>query len=146
MLAGGRPPSGPADHSIRMERTSYKSQDLVYEEVGYKLVVYLEMSGVRRFDWLAVDTAFERWTEPAGETIPEAKQAVILRRFDEWARGQGLCIDVGPGMDRETFLAAQEKQGWRLERLPDGAVLAHPPPRPGPWARLVALTKIAMRR
>jgi hypothetical protein len=145
MVADPALQGAPADYSFRMERTSYKSQDLVYEEPGHRLVVYLEMSGVRRFDWLACDTDFGRWTEPPGP-IPSEKQAEILRRLADWSRQRRLRIDVGPAMDLDAYFARLEKEGHRLERLADGSVLAHPSPRQGPWARLVALTKIALRR
>ena len=133
-----------SDHSFRMERTSYKSQDLVYEEPGHRVVVYLEMSGVRRFDWVGCDTSFEKWTEPAGVPIAPEKRAEILRRLDVWSRERRIRIDIGPPMDMEAFFAEQERAGHRVERRADGSVVVYPVRRSF-WARLVGLTRIAFR-
>ena len=133
------------DHSFRLDTTSYKSRDLVYDEPGHRLVVYLEMSGLRTLDWVGCDRDFRRWTEPAGEDIPPEKTAEILRRLDAWAREQRLRIDIGPGIDRETFFAEQEKAGHRVERRPDGSVAVYPKPQ-GFWGRAIGVTRIYLKR
>ena len=133
------------DYSFRMERTSYKSQDLIYDEPGHRLVVYLEMSGVRQFDWVGCNVDLQKWTEPAGHPIPPDKQAEISRRLAEWSLGRKIRIDIGPPMDMEAYFAEQERAGCRVERRADGTVAVHPPPYRGGWARLVGLTKIALK-
>ena len=132
-------------YSLRMERTSYKSQDLIYEEPGHRLVVYLEMSGVRQFDWVGCNTELQKWTEPAGEPIPLDKQAEVLRRLSQWSRERRIRIDIGPPSDMETFFAEQERAGCRVERRADGTVAVHPPPYRGFWVRLVGLTRAALK-
>jgi hypothetical protein len=130
-----------ADHSFRLESTSYKSRDLIYDEPGHRLVVYLEMSGVRRFDWVGCDTDFAKWTEPAGELISPRKRTEILGRLAEWAREQRLRIGISPPMDWDAYFAEQEKHGSRVERRPDGTVAVYPPQGRSFWARLVGLTR-----
>jgi hypothetical protein len=117
------------EYSFRMERESYKSQNLIYEEPGHKLVVYLEMSGVKHFDWVGCDVEFREWTEPAGELIPADKQAEILGRLDRWSRHREprLRIDIGPPIDMNEFFLEQERRGFKVERRPDGTVaVSHP--------------------
>ena len=133
------------DYSFRMEQTSFKSQDLIYEEPGRRLVVYLEMSGVRQFDWVGCDVEFQKWTAPAGEPIASDKRDEILARLAEWSREQRVRIDIGPPLDVEAYFAEQERAGCRVERRADGTVAVHPPPYRGWWARLVGLTKIALK-
>jgi hypothetical protein len=86
----------PPTHSFQFLETSWKSRDLVYEEHGRRLVIYLEMSGVPRFDWLGSERAFERWTEPAGEPIDAAKRREIRDRVDSWARAHRWRLDFSP--------------------------------------------------
>jgi hypothetical protein len=75
------------------------------------------------------DTEFHKWTEPAGEPIPAEKQTEILRRLAEWSRKQSLRIDIGPGIDMNTYFAEQEKKGFKVERRPDGTVVVSHPKR-----------------
>ena len=113
--------------SFRMEQTSYKSQDLIYEEPGFRLVIYLEMSGVRKFDWVGCDTDFDEWTEPAKISIPIEKRSQILERLQDWSRSNRTRIDIGPPMDMNAYFAELESQGCKVERRPDGTVLVVPP-------------------
>ena len=137
--------SNDAEFSFHMEPTSYKSQDLIYEEDNHKLVVYLEMSGVWKFDWVGCDTDFQKWTEPTGQMIPTEKQTQILSRLADWSRNRRLRIDIGPPMNMEEYFAEQEKAGHRVERRADGTVVVYPV-RHNFWERLVGLTKLFFRR
>ena len=57
-------------YSLRIvDGNDYKSRYLIYEEPGYKLSIYLESAGGWKYDWAAVDTSFNYWTEPKGESI-----------------------------------------------------------------------------
>jgi hypothetical protein len=119
--------SDDANFSFRMERTSYKSQDLIYEESGHKLVVYLEMSGVKQFDWVGCDTNFDKWSLPQGEQISTEKRAEILSRLAEWSGSEGLRINIGPPMDMEKHLKELRQKGWLVEKQPDGTIRASRP-------------------
>jgi hypothetical protein len=117
-------------YTFRMEQTSYKSQDLIYEEPGHRLKVYLEMSGVRQYDWLGSDTDFGEWTEPAGEPISEARRNQILDRLAEWGRRNKVRIDISPPIDMAEYFADMERKGWTREHRPDGTQVFKPPPTP----------------
>ena len=119
--------SSDPEYSFRLVRTSYKSRDLVYEEPGRRLVIYLEMSGARRFDWVGVDESFEAWDVPAGEPIPPAKREQILGRLADWNRARGLRIGIGPAMSMEAIFAGHERDGWTVVRNPDGSTTVSPP-------------------
>jgi hypothetical protein len=123
---------------IRQERTSWKSIDLIYEEPGHQLVVYLEMSGVPEFDWVGVDTAFQAWTAPADKLIPDGKRAEILERVADWSKQKRLRINFGPPIDLEAHLEELRQAGWSVERQEDGTVRATPPPQ-SLWRRLLNL-------
>ncbi len=128
-------------YSFRLERTSWKSRDLVYEEPGRKLVIYLEMSGVKNFDWVGCDTEFQNWTIPGDEPIPEDKQKEILSRLFDWARNEGLRIDIGPPMDMEEHFEEYERKGWKVERRDDGTTLVSPPRRQSLLSRIIGMFK-----
>lgn len=127
------------EHSFRMERTSYKSQDLIYEELGHKLVVYLEMSGVQQFDWVGCDTGFQKWTEPAGETISLDRQSEILHRLTEWSKSQSIRIGIGPPIDLNAMFAQAENAGFKVERRDDGTVTLTRAKRRGFLSRIFGL-------
>jgi hypothetical protein len=113
--------------SFRMERTSYKSQDLIYEELRHKLVIYLEMSGVEQFDWVGCDTEFQRWGEPHGEPISAEKRAEILSRLAAWSSRERVRIGIGPPMDMQKMFDDMRHSGWVVEKQPDGTVKASRP-------------------
>jgi hypothetical protein len=117
-------------YSFRMERTSYKSQHLIYEEPGHRLQVYLEMSGIRQFDWVGSDTELRQWTDPPGDPISEAKREQILDRLAEWGRLKKVRIDIGPPMDPADYFADLERSGYTMENRADGTTAWIPPPRP----------------
>jgi hypothetical protein len=89
--------SGPRPtHSLHLVETSWKSRDLIYEEDCRRLVIYLEISGVPQYDWLGCDRDFERWSEPDGQPIDEAKRREIRDRVDRWARARRWRLDFSP--------------------------------------------------
>jgi hypothetical protein len=120
------------EYSIRQERTSWKSIDLIYEELGHRLVVYLEMSGVPQFDWVGVDSAFQAWTYPTGEPIPAGKRDEILARVADWSKQKRVRIDFGPPIDLDAHLEGLRQAGWAIERHDDGTLSAIRPPQPPP--------------
>ena len=109
----------------------------MYEEAGKRLVVYLELSGVRQFDWVGSDTSFEKWTVPKDEYIPETKRGEILDRLAEWGRANHLRIDIGPPITREEMYADYEKKGWTVQHNSDGSTMVTPPKRVGLWKRIL---------
>jgi len=124
----------PTDYSFRMERTSYKSQDLVYEEAGRKLVIYLEMAAaLKKFDWVGCDTSFEKWTVPAGTEIAHETRDMILQRLEVWSAEHRVRIKFGPPVDMRAELS---KRGWRIEEKKSGVLEARPPRRRGFLSRL----------
>ncbi|MGH9843876.1 MAG: hypothetical protein ACREEM_34505 [Blastocatellia bacterium] len=88
--------TGMTQYYFKLERTSWKSQYLIYEEPGFRLVVDLEMSGVKEFDWAGIDTDFEKWTTPPGEPITEEKRREIFDRLADWSQRQGVRIKISP--------------------------------------------------
>lgn len=137
--------SRASDWTFRIERTSYKSADLIYEEPGHRLAVYLEMSGVKQFDWVGCDTGLAAWTQPAREPIPPHTRALILERLEEWCRERSVRIDIGPPMDMEAMFSAMEKAGSRVERRPDGTVVVSRPAARGLLARALASARRLVR-
>ena len=109
----------------------YKSKYLIYEELGYKLSIYLESAGGWKYDWGAVDVEFNQWTEPKGQTISTDKKAQILYRIGEWSRKEKIRIHVGPPIDKEKMFSDYQKKGWKVEKLSDGSTRVSPPPKYG---------------
>src|SRR4051794_37832977 len=95
----------PAEFSFRMQRTNWKSQDLIYDEADHRLIVYLEISGVSKFDWVGTDVGFEKWTVPDGEVISEIKREQILDRLADWAKANKVRIHIGPAISMEEEFA-----------------------------------------
>lgn len=95
--------AGMATHTFRIERISWKDRQLVYDEPGFKLVVYLERSGVKEFNWVACDSDFEVWSEPAKTPIEEGKRREILDRLRAWAAQAKLRIGIGPGLTLDAY-------------------------------------------
>jgi hypothetical protein len=120
-----------ANFAFSMERTSYKSQNPTYIEPGFKLVVYLEMSGIKDFDWVGCDTSFLEWTSPAKEHISEIKRAEIRTRLHEWSRAQGIRLQFGPPMNMQAYLADLQAKGHSIKHQPDGTILVTPKRRVG---------------
>ena len=118
----------------------YKSRYLNYEEAEHKLSVYLEMAG-KGYDWGAVDTAFNQWTEPKGKPISEAKREEILARLIEWSKKEKIRIHIGPPIDKEKMLNDYEKKGWGVEHFPDGSTKVSPPKRKNILQRFIGLFK-----
>lgn len=133
--------SGSTEYSFRMEKTSYKTQNLIYEELGYKLVVDLEMSGVKQFDWVGIDTNFLKWNVPANEAILPEKRREILDRLAEWSRRNQVRIDIGPSIDMQAYFAEEERAGHRVEKRPDGTTVVYPCPRRSLLAHLIGTIK-----
>jgi hypothetical protein len=118
--------SDSGQFGIRMQRTSYKSQNLIYDEPGFELVVYLEMSGIKEFDWVGCDTSFLAWTAPANESIPDTKRAQIRSRLNDWASAQNIRLQFGPPMDMKAYFSELQAKGHSIEYQPDGTVLLTP--------------------
>jgi hypothetical protein len=122
-----------------MERTDWKSQNLIYDESECRLIVYLELSGVAQFDWVGAEADFEKWTVPDGEPISTSKRQEILDRLSDWAKARNVRIDIGRTVSAEEMYADYEKRGWRVENKEDGSTLVSPPPREGLLKRIARL-------
>jgi len=124
------PPVLPAGYTFELSQTpehSWQFGTLVYRERECVLEVDLERSGVPGSDWLTVDSAFCQWSEPAGVALEPEHIDRVLARLAEWSRSTGVRFDIAPAVDP---LLDLQLSGYRLERQPDGSVLATPPPRP----------------
>jgi hypothetical protein len=108
------------DFTFRMERINGRCRNLIYEEAGNQLIIGLEISGVRKFDWVGTDTSFEKWTVPKEELIPESKRREILNRLAEWGQANRLRIDIGPPVSMEEMYADYEKKAGRSSIRPMG--------------------------
>jgi hypothetical protein len=119
--------STPAEYSLRLEPTTWKSANLVYSEAGYQLVLELERSGLPEVDWVGCESELRSWTTPPGEPVSEVKHREILARLSTWAEQERLRIRFFPCKDMETLIAEQVAAGWRVERMPDGTTVLHRP-------------------
>jgi hypothetical protein len=124
-----------------MVRTSYKSQDLIYEEPGYKLVIYLEMSVKGKLDWIACDTTLEKWTEPREENITEVHLAKIIQRLSVWSEQQKVRIGFGSPLDLQKMGSDLEKKGWTIEKRDNGVTAFRPPAKRGFAAQVRSLLR-----
>jgi len=124
-----------SDWSFDLDRKSMRDSVLTYEEPGYQLAIYLERSGVKRYDLVGVEESLQTWTAPAGERIGAAKREEILGRLESWAAARRIRVGFGPGQTVEEFLAQMRGAGWKPEILPDGQVRYHPP-KPSLTSRL----------
>jgi len=123
-------PALPAGHSFELVQTTedgWQFATLVYREGERVLAVELEKSGVRGSDWLTVDSAFCQWSEPAGVPLEPEQTDRVLARLATWSQHSGVRLDIAPAVDP---LLTMQLEGYRLERQPDGSVLATPPDRP----------------
>jgi hypothetical protein len=119
----------PSGFSFRMVRTSYKSQDLIYEEADRKLVIYLEMAALfTGLDWVGCDVSFEKWTVPVGVEIEPETRGLILERLGIWSGENRVRIKIGPPVDLRAKLGGL---GWRIEEKGNGVFTARPPRRRG---------------
>jgi hypothetical protein len=117
----------PPQYSFRMVRTSYKSQDLIYEEPGYKLVIYVEMSAGREFDWIGSNTSLKKWTEPKEEKISENQREEFLLRLAAWNEQQKFRIGFARPMDIGKMAGDLEKKGWKVEKRSTGVTVFSSP-------------------
>ncbi len=85
------------NYTFRKGQEAYNGLELIYEELGHKLVLYLERSGVTKLDLIVGDTAFQKWTEPAGEEISADQRETIYQRLSDWSRQQLLRIGIESG-------------------------------------------------
>jgi hypothetical protein len=114
---------------FRLERTSYKSRDLVYESDGHKLVVYLEMSGVSDVDWVGGYSEFSEWETPRGEQITSEQRAEILKRLVDWSRSQNLCVALEKKSASDKWINDQKALGFATRAHKNGTVVISTPPR-----------------
>ena len=82
--------STSTDYTFRKGQEAYNGLELIYEELGHKLVLYLERSGVRKLDLVVGDTAFQKWTEPAARRFRAHERETIYQRLSDWSRQQLL--------------------------------------------------------
>jgi len=109
-----------AVYSFRLQKTSYKTQDLIYEEPGYKLIIDLEISGVKQFDWVGSETDLLKWDIPTGKTILPEKCREILNRLTEWSQRHRARIGIGPSIEMQAYFSEGEQAGSRVERRSNG--------------------------
>ena len=134
--------SGQSDFSFKMQGTiDGRIKNLIYTYGSNKLEISLDMAGGWKYDWAAVDTSFNYWTEPKGQPISEEKKAEILFRLAEWSEKEKIRIHVGPPIDKEEMFRNYEKKGWKIEKLPDGSIRVSPPKRYSIVKRVIDLLK-----
>lgn len=129
-----------AEYTIHLDQTSWKSSDLVYEEPGFQLVVYLERSFVRGLDWVGCDNEFEEWSRPHGGPIADEKRDEILERVQNWALHERVRIEFGPPINTEGDIEDMKRKGWTVDRYDDGS-MSFIPPRGGLFKTLWNLFK-----
>lgn len=119
-------------YSLRMERTSYKSQDLIYEEPGFELVVYLELSGLPQYTWVGSQGDLETWTAPAASPIPASKRDEIAARIETWAAARDFVIQLYPQDAGQTDPVDYAAYGWDAKRRGNKLILTRRGSRPLP--------------
>jgi len=110
--------------TISSRRHSYKDLELVYREHARSLQLSVEMSGVPEYDFVGVDTAFARWTEPQGVALSAEEQSVVRSRIEQWLASEGMRVAFGPPADFEAYFARRQAEGWTIIRGRDAAGLA----------------------
>ena len=124
-------------YTFRLERTSYKSRDLVYESDGHKLVIYLEMSGVRAFDWIGNYSDLAKWNTPAGKQITSEERAELLKHLLEWSKRRNVCIAFEERSTGEKWTKEHKELGFATQLHKDGTAVISTPSRRGLIARLL---------
>ena len=119
-------PFSSSQFSLQMKTTSYKSQDLIYEEPGYRLVVYVEMCFAKGFDWTCGYGDFENWTFPEGEPISPEKQEEIIRRVEDWSRKEGEPVLISPIPPKEEVIAFYQSHGFEILHISEDSYVAYP--------------------
>ncbi|BCM92791.1 hypothetical protein IAD21_04673 [Abditibacteriota bacterium] len=117
--------SGAPVYSWKIERgdlNDYKGRVLSYEEPGFRLVTYLEMSGVNEFNWLGGDNDFSTWTEPRDVPIDARKHEELLVRLAQWCREHNTRISLAPGISMEEYFWREEREGKTIVHNDDGSV------------------------
>lgn len=115
------------DYRIELTRTSAKTQDLRYAEGPRHLVVELELAGFGKADWVALESDLDSWAEPQGLAISQEERNGIRERIGHWCGRNGVQLDFVAGIELRDFFEAEQKNGWVLNRRPDGSISADPP-------------------
>jgi hypothetical protein len=139
----------PELFTISSRRLDHKDLEVTYRERGRVLVLPLEMSGIREFDFVGVDTSFAQWADPPNVGLSEDEQLIVKSRIDQWASSKGLRLGFGPPVDMEAYLAECQAKGWKIVRGRDAAGLVTVTFVPSPRLRLrmwlAKLRALAMR-
>jgi hypothetical protein len=125
-----------SQYSFELLPTSARTRNLVYEAVGRRLVVELQLSGAGQFDWVGCEQDFLSWTEPVGETISTDQGALIRSRLKDWSLQKKLRIGIGPCPDRPGMVRKAIATGPRP--LEGKIETAAAPPRKTAFARFWA--------
>jgi hypothetical protein len=114
----------PEPFTISSRRLSYKDLELTYRDASRTLIVSVEMSGIREFDFVGVDTSFAQWADPPGLTLNAEEQSAVKSRIHQWSVSEGLRLGFGPPVDMEAYFAKRQAEGWKIVRGRDAAGLA----------------------
>ncbi len=109
---------------------------LIYRQGEKQLDIYLEVSGVHKFNYIGWEASFQEWTEPPKQAISAAEQSVIRERVEAWCKSEKLKIDFGPPLDMAVEIARYKEEGWTVETLPDGTVRLSTEPEEGLLERM----------
>jgi len=78
---------------IRFDGADPRGQVVLYQEVGHRLMVYVEMSPSADTRWKADARSLRIWSDPVKEEIDPVKQAQIRSRIEGWS--ESLKVPVG---------------------------------------------------
>jgi hypothetical protein len=67
---------------------------MIYVEDDRTLTFAWEMSGSASQHVLLAPLNLNRWTTPAGETVPVSKQLEIVAQLRDWLSNQGITSDI----------------------------------------------------
>jgi hypothetical protein len=82
----------PEPFTISSRRLSYKDLELTYRDASRTLIVPVEMSGIREFDFVGVDTSFAQWADPPGLTLSAEEQSAVKSRIHQWRRAKVCAL------------------------------------------------------
>jgi len=117
-----------SSHSFTLKPTEdWKSRSLVYEEPGFKLEIYLEVSGSRRYDYVGPDTDLEYWTISEGQIISLEKRTEILYRLEQWSNTKKLRIHLSPPLTMDDIIQHHNGNGWTMDKEANGDLSFSPP-------------------
>ena len=100
---------------ITLVSTSYKDFTLTYREGDRVFHYEVELSGVKQYHFVGLDTQFQSWNTPA---VPMSREdaARVRANLEQWGRERGTPIGIGPPIDLVAQDESLRSQGFTIEQ------------------------------